>query len=870
MESENVEDINDLFLKWFKDIICNRFSMFDPYCLFKKPSQDDDNSNSVIQREDFQYHKCLDTTCPPPILPYIFTIFEKDIEKEEFNLDRNQSVTPNQIVGTNSVIASKTYDFDVTSSRHIFREVFYNSTIVHQYSNPCYAYKIEADKNKINFVRIYTVFRPFGSLDKFINMNDVHNPISCSTMLSILFKCTYPFESMHKRNLIHRDIKCQNIFIDEFFNPQIADFGFTRRQTEGENTKLGTFQYMATEILRKEDTYTKRVDTHSFMTTIIAAISKTEPYHNQIINFKNIPNQLPFKIDELRLSNLTWKWMIIGYIERYQEFDFIYFRLFLISIAKEIDDALDELEKQIKNRKDNSSLGYNNNAAAFKKICNSRIDNSNVQCTLNSVKMKTIFPENSFNLIKELSKKNILFQNAIKEWINQGKKPNICEKLNASNIRKDLNNDKIESVLDELIRYDDFEIMKKIFNKDELNDNSINPKTIKNKVEQHHKKEKTIYHDFQAEYIKLIMSKGLDKYNADIYKEASIEKFFDHFYGDGINDIKESIMAIDKIEYKKEELFRQNMTMTVYNFYSSYQRCKEIMDDVQSKHNDDLIKWIDDKNLDIKKIYDKFNNYQPIQNLKVSLYESPFKRCKLCKSKKDEECIYVNNITYGAYLYSLYDKKIKYDQYGYKYIMVYIECNGLIIAGKYAISESTISALSYSFGSSLDYLRRELDYNHDDVKEYKYQESNDFDPRKMEQYSHYLQEGIIFDDKKQSYIEFNKNIREVNPFDLIIVIKKSRNHKIQTEKLMIIRKNTPLYAIGHALVNKCDIDILWNETIIGEIHIKQRHEDIHQPNDILLQFEMDFDCTLRVHIYNPTKKLIIFDQNGKSDDIILD
>ena len=64
---------------------------------------------------------------------------------------------------------------------------------------------------------------------------------------------------MHLKGICHRDIKCENIFLDEHFQLKIADFGYAA-PIQGKNyensplkgalkTKLGTLGQMAPELM---------------------------------------------------------------------------------------------------------------------------------------------------------------------------------------------------------------------------------------------------------------------------------------------------------------------------------------------------------------------------------------------------------------------------------------------------------------------------------------------------------------------------------------------------------------------------------------------------------------------------------------------
>ena len=55
--------------------------------------------------------------------------------------------------------------------------------------------------------------------------------------------------SCHKAGVCHRDLKMQNILLDENYNPKICDFGFATFNTGKLNEFLGTINYAAPEIL---------------------------------------------------------------------------------------------------------------------------------------------------------------------------------------------------------------------------------------------------------------------------------------------------------------------------------------------------------------------------------------------------------------------------------------------------------------------------------------------------------------------------------------------------------------------------------------------------------------------------------------------
>lgn len=89
---------------------------------------------------------------------------------------------------------------------------------------------------------------------------------------------------LHKLNIIHRDLKSNNLLVDNSWNVKITDFGFARvKSTNQTMTKCGTVNWIAPEIAEGK-TYTEKSDVYSYAITLYEILTRKVPFGNENAN----------------------------------------------------------------------------------------------------------------------------------------------------------------------------------------------------------------------------------------------------------------------------------------------------------------------------------------------------------------------------------------------------------------------------------------------------------------------------------------------------------------------------------------------------------------------------------------------------------
>ena len=118
----------------------------------------------------------------------------------------------------------------------------------------------------------------------------------------MLYQIVDGLNYLHEKNIIHRDLKCENILINQDNKCQIADFGFARKMEEDSisSTFCGSAAYAAPELLKG----TKQTGTRILYKQLIGKMYSSfasDVWSLGVIFYVMLTHRMPFRDNSIAL-----------------------------------------------------------------------------------------------------------------------------------------------------------------------------------------------------------------------------------------------------------------------------------------------------------------------------------------------------------------------------------------------------------------------------------------------------------------------------------------------------------------------------------------------------------------------------------------
>lgn len=279
------------------------------------------------------------------------------ITQDLFQVDYD-SITVLEIIGSggggatvfkakwkSQIIALKSFKTrDLCSTQERFDEFEREVSILASLSHP-YIIKFFGASMKQPKVAILIEYCENGDLKHYLEEKTASGGVSFEEKIRLILQICSAMDFLHSKEIIHRDMKCENVLVDGRINCKVMDFGLSKlANTDQSKTKgIGTSIFMAPEIVRGED-YDERCDVFSFAIMMYEIIGDNfHPYGNDVefVEFK-VANSPFFRPDLRALQCPKW---IKNLIERCWQ-DNPEKRFLFEDIIRYLEEKNDEKKKQ--------------------------------------------------------------------------------------------------------------------------------------------------------------------------------------------------------------------------------------------------------------------------------------------------------------------------------------------------------------------------------------------------------------------------------------------------------------------------------------------------------------------------------------------
>jgi serine/threonine protein kinase len=186
-------------------------------------------------------------------------------------------------IGTNELFAVKVIDLDKVTQK--FKEKFLPrelaALIQVKHEHVIRIYDIFRANNKIY---VFMEFASNGDVGQYLMKNKaLSESLACQWFTQVCDALNYLHSNLH---MAHRDIKIDNILLNDTYSAKLTDFGFAK-ETFGENTKsailsetfCGTQPYYSPQLVAKKPYDPFKADVWALGVVLFAMLNNKFPFH---------------------------------------------------------------------------------------------------------------------------------------------------------------------------------------------------------------------------------------------------------------------------------------------------------------------------------------------------------------------------------------------------------------------------------------------------------------------------------------------------------------------------------------------------------------------------------------------------------------
>lgn len=191
---------------------------------------------------------------------------------------------------------------------HIWREISILKGISHENIIKIYDVIIYGDR-----VFLAMEWTTYGDMRKYVNRQ---GPLANDHAKDLFGQMTSGLTELHRRHVVHLDLKLENLLLDHKLRVKIADFGCARVQIGKFFTKpCGSYAYGAPELISSQQYDGTKTDVWSMGVILFAMVVQKLPYSDTgmladlLIERKKVPampDSVNFECQNLVLSMLTY------------------------------------------------------------------------------------------------------------------------------------------------------------------------------------------------------------------------------------------------------------------------------------------------------------------------------------------------------------------------------------------------------------------------------------------------------------------------------------------------------------------------------------------------------------------------------------